>query len=93
MIAKIVKFKVASGVQDAPGSFALAHSNDNTKVVRAAVALHRRRRRILACHWRPVIGGGLECYWNVEPANGAATQEPDQCRRDAGEVSGFAHAA
>lgn len=93
MFAKIINFQVASGVQDAPISFALVHSNDNTKLVRAAVALHRRRRLVLACHWRPMIGGGLECYWDVEPANGAPTEESDQCRTDARGVSAFVHAA
>jgi hypothetical protein len=93
MFAKIVKFQAASGVQNTPSSLALAHSNDNMKVVRAAAAFHRRRRPVLACHWRPVTGGGLECYWDVEPANRTVTEEPDQRRTDAGWESGFAHAA
>jgi hypothetical protein len=25
-----------------------------------------------------MIGGGLECNWNLELADGAATEEPDQ---------------
>jgi hypothetical protein len=78
MFAKIAKFPVASVLRAAPRSAGLPQSNDNTKIVHIAVALHRRRRPVLACHWRPIIGGGLECYWDVEPANEAATEEPDQ---------------
>ena len=35
-------------------------------------------RPVLACRWRPIIsGGGLECRWKVEFAEGIATEEPD----------------
>jgi hypothetical protein len=94
MFANIVKFRAASVAQIAPRPVALAHSNDNTKAVRAAaVALHRRERPILACHWRSTTGGGLECHWEVERANGAATEEPDQRSTAVCGLFGFAHAA
>jgi hypothetical protein len=93
MFAKIAKLPVTSVLQAAPLSALLAHSNDNTKIVDAAVGLHRRGRAVLACHWRPIIDGGLECFWDVELAEGAATEEPDQRLICACALSGFARAA
>jgi hypothetical protein len=90
MFAKIAKFPVASVLLVARRSAGLP-SNDNTK--HTAVALHRRRRPILACHWRSIIGGGLECYWDVEPANEAAAEEPDQRLIGARGLFGLACAA
>jgi hypothetical protein len=78
MFAKIAKFRVASARQAAPRSATLAHSNDNTMIARAAGGPPRTRRPNLACHWRPMIGGGFECCWDIELVNGAATEEPDQ---------------
>jgi hypothetical protein len=78
MFAKIAKFRLASELQAAPSSVTLAHSNDNTMIARAARGPRRTRRPSLACHWRPMIGGGFECYWDIELADGAATEEPDQ---------------
>jgi hypothetical protein len=78
--------RFASSVQTARSAAAPAHSNDNTKAVNAAVAGHRRGRPVLACHWRPAAGGGLECHWDAEP--GAASLEPDPCR-----ISALAYAA
>jgi hypothetical protein len=79
MFAKIAKFPVAGAQQAVPDSVKLAHSNDNTATARAAVAFHRRVRTALACHWRPMSGGRHECYWVVELAERAATEEPDHC--------------
>ena len=81
MFGKTAKFPVArlQAVRAAaPGAVALVHSNDNTVIVRAASVSCRRRRPNLLCHWRPRLGGGFECYWEVEPADEAATEEPDQ---------------
>jgi hypothetical protein len=65
-------------LQAAPRFVTLAHSNDNTMTARAAGEQRQTRRPKLACRWRPAIGGGLECYWDIEPDDGAATEEPDQ---------------
>jgi hypothetical protein len=93
MFANIAKFRAASVAKAAPGLIAPAHSNDNMKVVHAAVGLHRRGRSVLACHWRPTTSGGLECHWEVERANGAATEEPDQRWIAVYGLFGFPHAA
>jgi hypothetical protein len=82
------RFSVASGVPAAPGVAALAYSNDNKKAVRTSVARPQRGRPVLFCRWRPATGGGLECHWDVEPANGAASAEPDPRR-----MSGLAQVA
>ena len=78
MFAKTAKFRVARVLQAAPRFVTLAHSNDNTMAVRAAGEQRRTRRPKLACHWRLATGGGLECHWDMEPDDGAATEEPDQ---------------
>jgi hypothetical protein len=90
---QFVGFPAASGVQVAPHTVALAHSNDNTKSIHATAPRHRGGRPVLACHWRPTAGGGLECWWAVEPANGATTEDPYPSRMDAAGMSGLAHAA
>ena len=72
------KYQVVSARQAAPGSVALAHSNDNTVIARAAGAPRRTRRANLVCRWHPMIGGGLECRWDIEAADGAATEGPDR---------------
>jgi hypothetical protein len=64
--------------QAAPVSVGPAYANDNTKIVPAAGL--RQRGRPLACRWRPKNGGGFECYWILEPADGSVTEEPDQRR-------------
>jgi hypothetical protein len=78
MFAKIAKFRVESARQAPPCSVTLAHSNDNAVIARAAAGPRRTLHPNLACHWRPMIGGGFECYWHIELAGGAATEEPDQ---------------
>jgi hypothetical protein len=78
MFANTAKYQVVSVRQAAPAAVALAHSNDNTVIVRAAGAPPRTRRANLACRWRATIGGGLECHWDIESADGLATEEPDQ---------------
>ncbi|HKD30957.1 MAG TPA: hypothetical protein VKC66_34245 [Xanthobacteraceae bacterium] len=83
MFGKTAKFPVArlqvvGALQAAPSAVAHVHSNDNTVIARAASGPCRRRRRNLLCHWRPRLGGGFECNWEVEPADEAATEEPDQ---------------
>jgi len=77
MFARIAKFKVAGARRAAPGSATPAHSNDNWAIARAAGMPHRARRSKLACHWRPMIGSGFECYWTIEPAHSAGTDEPN----------------
>ena len=72
------KYQVVSARQAAPGSVAVAHSNDNTVIARAAGTPHRSRRRNLVCHWQPMISGGFECRWDIESAGRVATEEPDQ---------------
>ena len=78
MFSNISKFRAVSAVHAAPRLIAPAHSNDNTKIVHAAVAPHRGGRPILACHWRPTTGGRLECRWEVERAQEALAEEADQ---------------
>jgi hypothetical protein len=78
MLAKIAKFRTMSLRAAARSAVALAHSNDNKVSTRGAAAACRARRPVLACRWRPIIsGGGLECRWHVEFAEGIATEEPD----------------
>ena len=72
------KFPIGSVLQAASRSAGLAHSNDNTKIVHTAAGLRRPGRQILACHWRPVVGGSLGCFWDAELAEGAATEDPNQ---------------
>jgi hypothetical protein len=77
MFARTTKFRVAGARQAAPGAVTLAHSNDNTMVARPVGGPRRTPRPKLACCWRPAIGGGFECYWDIELAAGAATEKPD----------------
>jgi hypothetical protein len=77
MFAKTAKFQVASARQAASRSIRLAYSNDNTLSARSAGGSRPARRPILVCRWRPMIGGGLACYWDIEAADGAATEGPD----------------
>lgn len=77
MFARIAKFRVASARQAAPGPTTPAHSNDNWAIAAAAGGPHLARRPKLACHWRPMICGGFECYWTIELAHRAATDEPN----------------
>lgn len=77
MFAKIAKFRTMSPRPAARSAVALAHSNDNKVSARGAAAACRGPRSVLVCRWRPT-GGGLECQWNVEFADGIATEEPDQ---------------
>jgi hypothetical protein len=94
MFANIARFPVAGVLQAAPRSAPLAHSNDNSRMVHAGAGLRRRGRPILACHWRPIIGGGrLECYWDVELTESPASEEPDPRFIRACATSGFARAA
>jgi hypothetical protein len=93
MFANIAKFRAASVARAASGPVAFAHANDNAKIVHGAVGLHRRGRPTLACHWRPMIGGGLECYWDVETAEGTGTDEPDQRAVVVYGLLAFSHAA
>src|SRR5215475_1346162 len=76
MFAKLVKSKIASARQPAASSVALAHSN--AVIVPAGGRLSRTRRANLVCHWRPMIGGGFECHWDIKPADRVATDEPHQ---------------
>jgi hypothetical protein len=74
------KIRLAGERKAMPSSVAPAHASDN------AMTARRRRDPNLVCHWRPMIGGGFECYWDIELAEDAATEEPDQrwkwaCRR------------
>ena len=78
MFAKIAKFRTMSPWPAARSAVALAHSNDNKVSTRGATAACQGPRPVLVCRWRPTGGGGLECQWNVEFADGIATEEPDQ---------------
>jgi hypothetical protein len=78
MFAKTAKYQVVRARQAAPGPVAFAHANDNTIIARAAGRPRRTRRPNLVCRWRPMIGGGLQCHWDIESADGAATEGPDQ---------------
>lgn len=78
MFAKTTKYHAVSVRQAAPSAVALAHSNDNTVIARTAGAPRRTGRANLVCHWQSMIGGGLECRWDIEPSDGVATEEPDQ---------------
>jgi hypothetical protein len=78
MFAKTAKFLVASARQAASDPVELAYSNDNTIIARSAGGPRPSRRPKLACRWRPMIGGGLQCYWEIEAADAAATERPDQ---------------
>ena len=77
MFAKIAKFRTMSPRPAARSAVALAHSNDHKVSTRGAAAACRAQRPVLACRWRPISDGGLECQWNVEFADGIATEEPD----------------
>ncbi len=87
------KFPIASVLQAASRSARLAQSDDDRKFVHTAVGLHRPGRQILARHWRPMVGGGLGCFWGVELVEGAATEEPDQRWIGARRLFDFACAA
>jgi hypothetical protein len=93
MFSNLAKFRAASAVRAAPRLVVPAHSNDNTKIVHAAVGPHRRGRPILACHWRPTAGGRLECRWQAERAQEASAKEADQRVIAFSRPSGFPHAA
>jgi hypothetical protein len=74
MFAKSAKSKIISARQ-AASSVALAHSNANTVIARAGRL--SRTRPNLVCRWRPKIGGGFECHWDIKPADEVATEGPD----------------
>jgi hypothetical protein len=76
MFQKIVPFRVM-GARRASGLLAIPPANDNRINAGGAIAPFRSGRPILACHWRPTTGGGLECYWRIETAGGGAAEEPD----------------
>jgi hypothetical protein len=78
MIAKIATFRVKGPRPVVRSAGALTHSNDNKINARTGACLHRTRRPVLACHWRPIHGGGLECHWEIELSGGVASTEPDQ---------------
>jgi hypothetical protein len=73
MFAKITKYPAIISRRAAVSPVAPAHSNDNWIAARGASAV----RPVLACRWRPVGGGRLECRWHIEMADGPATEEPD----------------
>jgi hypothetical protein len=77
MFANTTKLQVASARQAASSLVRPAHSNDNTMMARAGGPRPIRRPK-LVCRWRPMIGGGLECRWDIEAVDGAATGGPDQ---------------
>ena len=77
MLAKIAKFRFARLQHAASRQVAFAHSSDKYGE-RGAAGSSRTRRPNLECRWRPMIGAGLGCNWNLELADGAATEEPDQ---------------
>jgi hypothetical protein len=78
MFAKTAKSKIVSARQAAASSLALVHRNANTAIAPAGGRSSRARRPELVCRWRPKIGGGFECHWDIKPADPAATEGPDQ---------------
>jgi hypothetical protein len=77
MFAKIAKFRAVSSWRPAPSPVTPTYSNDNRTDTRGRRGSVPDRHPILVCRWRPIIGGGLECHWNIESADGSATEEPD----------------
>jgi hypothetical protein len=76
MFANIAKFQAMTRRRAVPSPFAPAHANDN-RIDAGGAAARRTRRPVLACRWRPIIGGGLECRWVIAFADGTAIEEPD----------------
>ena len=72
------KFRAMSPRRAETSPLAPAHSNDNGIDARCSAAPRRIRRSILACRWRPIGGGRLECHWDIEITDEAATEEPDR---------------
>jgi hypothetical protein len=61
--------------------FAAWPSNDNHPL-RLVVAARRQKRNVLACHWRTMPSGTLECVWSGEGTDTprAAVPEPQLWR-------------
>jgi len=77
MFAKLARFN-GFGRRHAPLPVAkTAYVSDNHPVRRVTAASPRARRQILVCGWRQVPATGrLECFWQIEPADAAAAEEP-----------------
>jgi len=73
MFAKTATSNIASGRRTAASSPVLAHSK-NAVIARAGLC--RACRPKLVC--RPVTGSRLACRPHIKPADGVATEAPDQ---------------
>jgi len=70
MFNKIATFRALEARRIAPGPIGAVHSNDNLPGIRRLADGRRARPKLaLACHWY-LIGGGLECRWEVARPDG-----------------------
>jgi hypothetical protein len=59
----------------APGTGVSVHSNDNLPGFRRPAGRQRPRpNQTLACHWY-LIGGRLECRWDIEAGDGPSIDD------------------
>jgi hypothetical protein len=93
MFSNIAKFQAANVRRPARMPARLSLSNDNSKAGGGSVRPRQSGRPSLACHWRPMAGGGLACHWDAELSGDAAAGEPDQRRIGICRVPSFAQAA
>jgi hypothetical protein len=71
MFRKLAKFRPLDAWRIAPGARVAVHSNDNLPGFGQAAGRSRLHpNRGLACHW-VLVGGRLECRWDVEAPDGA----------------------
>ena len=53
------------------------HCNDNRPNRHLAAVSQQARPHRLTCHWRAAAaGGGLECHWQIEPADETPAEAP-----------------
>ena len=75
MFNKIATFRALEARRIAPGPIGAMHSNDNLPGIRRlADGRGARPKLALACHWY-LIGGRLECRWDVETPEVAPVAE------------------
>jgi hypothetical protein len=86
MFNKIVTFRAFEARRIAPEPICAMHSNDNLPGFRRPAGGQRARPKLaLACHWC-LIGGRLECRWEVETPDG--TRSPISTEPEAGRAFG-----
>ena len=72
MFNKIATFRALEARRLAPAPIVAMHSNDNLPGFRRPAAGQRLRPKLaLACHWY-LVGGRLECRWELKAPDGAA---------------------